>query len=397
MPVKEPGAAMLPLRFPASISILLWMFVVAAGAQTLGDEPYVATARNAILMDAKSGRVYFEKDPDVPVPPASMSKLMTQAIVFDLLKSGDLKPDQLFTVSTNAWKKGGAAAKGSTMYAKAKSEISILNLLRGSIIHSGNDACITLAEGIDGKEQTFVNRMNSKAEAIGLKNSTFRNSTGLPDPNHKMSVRDIALLARYIILNHPDYFPIYGEKSFTWNEISQPNRNPLLADYPGADGMKTGFTKEAGYGLVGTVERDGRRLIMVIAGLPSIEERKNEAEKLLDWGLSKFRAIEVYAEGDRVGRARVWGGSADWVDLITKNSFSVALTKEERKTAEVKLNYKGPLLAPVKSGEQVGTVKVFIEGRAIAELPVTTAASVEPIESMWQKALDSAMIMVFGG
>ncbi|NMD08688.1 MAG: D-alanyl-D-alanine carboxypeptidase, partial [Phyllobacteriaceae bacterium] len=379
------------------LSILFLAIATAVAAQTLGDEPFVSIARNAILMDAKSGRVFFEKDADTSVPPASMSKLMTQAVVFDLLKAGELKPEQLFTVSTNAWKKGGAASKGSTMYAQAKSEISILDLIRGSIIHSANDACITLAEGIDGKEQNFVNRMNAKAEEIGLNKSVFRNSTGLPDPNHKMSVRDIATLARYIILNHPEYFKIYGEKTFTWNKISQPNRNPLLADYPGADGMKTGYTKEAGYGLVGTVERDGRRLIMVIAGLPSIEDRKTEAEKFLDWGLSKFRAIEVYAEGDHVGKARVWGGNADWVNLVTKDSFSVALTKEERKTAEVKLSYKGPLLAPVKAGDEVGTVKVFIEGRAIAELPVMTADSVDPIDSMWQKALDSAMIMVFGG
>jgi D-alanyl-D-alanine carboxypeptidase (penicillin-binding protein 5/6) len=392
--MKTPVVTSLRLSL---LLLFLAMWPLAVRAQTLGDEAYVSAARNAILMDAKSGRVYFEKDADTAIPPASMSKLMTQAVVFDLLKSGDLKPDQMFTVSTNAWKKGGAASKGSTMYAKAKSEISILNLLRGSIIHSGNDACITLAEGIDGKEQTFVNRMNAKAEEIGLKHSTFRNSTGLPDPNHKMSVRDIALLARYIVLNHPDYFPIYGEKSFTWSDIQQPNRNPLLVDYPGADGMKTGFTKEAGYGLVGTVQRDGRRLIMVIAGLPSIDERKAEAERIFDWGLSKFRAIEVYSEGDRVGRARVWGGTEDWVDLVTKSSFSVALTKEERKTAEVKLTYKGPLLAPVKAGDQVGTVKVFIEGRAVAELPVLTSASVEPVESMWQKALDSAMIMAFGG
>jgi D-alanyl-D-alanine carboxypeptidase (penicillin-binding protein 5/6) len=388
---------MLSLRMPAFLSILFLAIATAVAAQTLGDEPFVSIARNAILMDAKSGRVFFEKDADTSVPPASMSKLMTQAVVFDLLKAGELKPEQLFTVSTNAWKKGGAASKGSTMYAQAKSEISILDLIRGSIIHSANDACITLAEGIDGKEQNFVNRMNAKAEEIGLKKSVFRNSTGLPDPNHKMSVRDIATLARYIILNHPEYFKIYGEKTFTWNKISQPNRNPLLADYPGADGMKTGYTKEAGYGLVGTVERDGRRLIMVIAGLPSIEDRKTEAEKFLDWGLSKFRAIEVYAEGDHVGKARVWGGNADWVNLVTKDSFSVALTKEERKTAEVKLSYKGPLLAPVKAGDEVGTVKVFIEGRAIAELPVMTADSVDPIDSMWQKALDSAMIMVFGG
>jgi len=385
------------VRIAVCVLAAFALFSSLCRAQTLGDESYVSAARNAILMDAKSGRIFFEKEADTPIPPASMSKLMTQAIVMDMLKAGDLKPDQLFTVSTNAWKKGGAASKGSTMYAKAKSEISILNLLKGSIIDSANDACITFAENIDGKEQNFVNRMNAKAGELGLKNSTFRNSTGLPDPNHKMSVRDIANLARYIILNHPDYFTIYGEKEFTWSDITQPNRNPLLVDYPGADGMKTGYTKESGYGLVGTVQRDGRRLIMVIAGLPSIDDRKAEAEKFFDWGLAKFRAIEVYAEGDRVGRARVWGGKEDWVDLITNTSFSVALTPEERKTAEIKLSYKGPLLAPVRAGEQVGSVKVFIEGRAVAELPVLTSASVEPVDSMWQKALDSAMIMAFGG
>ena len=389
------------MRFAVRFAFLLLVSLTAAAApaaaQALGDEAYVSTARAAILMDAKSGRVFYEKDADAAIAPGSMSKLMTQAVVMDLVKSGALTPDTMFTVSTNAWKKGGAASKGTTMYAKAKSEISVLNLLRGSIIASGNDACITLAEGIDGKEQTFVNRMNAKADEIGLKNSSFRNSTGLADPAQKMSVRDLALLARYIILNHPAFFTIYSEKNFNWSDINQPSRNPLLVDYPGADGMQTGFTKEGGYGIVGTVERDGRRLIMVLAGMPSVDERKAEAEKMLDWGLSKFRAVEVYAEGDRVGRARVWGGKDDWVDLVTKTSFSVALTKEERKTAEVKLTYRGPLLAPVKAGEEVGIVKVFIEGRVVAELPVMTSTSVDPVDSMWQKALDSAMIMAFGG
>ncbi|MFT3672033.1 D-alanyl-D-alanine carboxypeptidase family protein [Aestuariivirga sp.] len=385
------------VRFAFLLLVSLMTVAAPAAAQALGDETYVSTARAAILMDAKSGRIFYEKDADTPLAPGSMSKLMTQAVVMDLVKSNALSPDTMFTVSTNAWKKGGAASKGTTMYAKAKSEISVLNLLRGSIIASGNDACITLAEGIDGKEQTFVNRMNTKAEEIGLKNSSFRNSTGLADPAQKMSVRDLALLARYIILNHPAFFTIYSEKSFNWSDINQPSRNPLLVDYPGADGMQTGFTKDGGYGIVGTVERDGRRLIMVLAGMPSVDERKAEAEKMLDWGLSKFRAVEVYAEGDRVGRARVWGGKDDWVDLVTKTSFSVALTKEERKTAEVKLTYKGPLLAPVKAGDEVGIVKVFIEGRVVAELPVMTSTSVDPVDSMWQKALDSAMIMAFGG
>lgn len=385
------------LRSAACLLIAIVMAALPVHAQTLADEAYVSAAPQAILIDAKSGRVFYEKDADKAVQPGNMSKLMTQTVVLDLLKSGELLPDTKFTVSTNAWKKGGAPSKGTTMYAKAKTQISVADLLRGAIVASGNDACLVLAEGIDGKESAFVNRMNIKAEEIGLKTSRFRNATGNSDPSHVMSVRDLATLARYVILNHPDYFSLYSEKEFTWSEIKQPNRNPLLVDYPGSDGMMTGFTKEGGYGIVGTVERDGRRLIMVLAGMKSLDDRKAEAEKILDWGLARFRAVEVYAEGDRVGRARVWGGKDHWVDLVTKTSFSVALTKEERKTAEIKLAYRGPLIAPVRAGDQVGIVKVFIEGRAVAELPVMTAASVESVESMWQKALDSALIMAFGG
>ena len=314
-----------------------------------------------------------------------------------MLKAGELKPGQLFKVSTDAWRRGGAPSGTSTMYAALNSEVSVLDLLKGSIIHSANDACLALAEGIAGSEQAFLPHMTAKAKELGLQASTFRNVTGLPDPDHKMSVRDIATVARYIIQNHPDYFPLYGEKSFTWNKIQQPNRNPLLADFPGADGMKTGYTADAGYGLVGTVSRNGRRLIMVIAGLASIDERKTEAQKLLNWGLRQFRSVDVYAAGDRVGQARVWGGSVNWVDLVTRDAFAFAMTKIERETAEVRLAYSGPLLAPVKAGTEVGSVKIFVEGRSIAEIPVLTAEDVPAVDSMWQKALDSALIMVFGG
>jgi serine-type D-Ala-D-Ala carboxypeptidase (penicillin-binding protein 5/6) len=380
----------------AFLLFLCLLLATPTYAQSL-DDAYVSAARNAILIDSKSGQIFYEKDADAAVPPASMSKLMTHAIIFDMLKSGELTEDQLFTVSNNAWKKGGASSKGSTMYAKAKEQISIRDLLRGSIIASGNDATIALAEGVDKRESAFITRLNARAEALGLKNSSFGNVSGLPDPKQRMSVRDIATLARYIITEHPKYFPLYSEREITWNKVKQPNRNPLLADYPGADGMKTGFTKEAGYGLVGTVERGGRRLIMVIAGLPSIEDRKAEAEKLLDWGLGRFRNVQVYGVGDRVGEARVWGGSQDWVDLITRDSFSVALTDQERSTAEVKLSYQGPLIAPVTAGTQVGIVRVMVEGKIVAELPVLTSTSIETVPSMWKRAWDSTKIMVFGG
>lgn len=378
-----------------AIFLAACLFAVSTVAQDV--QPIDTRARNAILVDASTGDVLFQKDADTPVPPASMSKLVTQAVVFDLLKSGDLKDDQKFKISEDAWRRGGSPSGGSTMYAELNSEVSIIDLLRGAVIQSANDACIALAEGIAGSETAFLERMKAKAAKLGLKNSTFRNSTGLPDPQHLMSVRDLALVARSIIYDHPDRFALYKEPAFTWNNIAQNNRNPLLKDYPGADGMKTGYTKEAGYGLVGTAQRDNRRLILVVAGFDSAQARKEDAQKLLDWGFGQYKQVEVFQAKDVVGQARVWGGNENWVDLLTLQPFSIALTEDEKKTVEVKLNYKGPLYAPVKQEDQIGLVRIYVRGRAIAEIPVITAKEVAASEGMWEKAWDSALIMMFGG
>lgn len=353
-------------------------------------------AKQAILIDAKSGAVFFEKDADAAVPPASMSKLMTQAIVFDLLKEGKLKLDQEFIISEDAWRRGGAAAGGSTMYAELNSRVKLSDLISGAIIQSANDACIAIAEGISGSEQAFTRLMTEKAKKLGLTNSTFANATGLPDPGHRMSVRDLSILARYIITNHPDYFKIYSQPEFTWNKIKQQNRNPLLKEYPGADGMKTGYTKEAGYGLVGTATRDGRRLITVVAGLNTLNDRRVESQKLLDWGFNQFKTIDLYEADETVAKARVWGGAERWVNLVTSGAFKVALSPQEQAKAEVKMTYTGPLLAPVKAGQAVGLVRILIDGKSVADVPLVTANEVPAVDSMWRKALDSALIMVFG-
>lgn len=352
---------------------------------------------NAILIDAKSGDVFFEKNADVAVPPASMSKLVTQSIVFDKLQSGEIKEDQEFLVSEDAWRRGGAPSGSSTMYVNPNSKVRVIDLLRGAIIQSANDACIALADGIAGSELAFTELMRKKGQELGLQHSTFRNATGLPDPDHKMSVRDLAIVARHIITEHTDRYTIYGEASFTWNKIEQQNRNPLLKDYQGADGMKTGFTKEAGYGLVGSAVRDGRRLIMVIAGAQSINERKEEAQKLLDWGFQQFKTLDVFEAQEVVAQARVWGGASNWVDLLVPQAFQVALTPTEQKTVEMKLTYKGPLMAPVKAGENVGIVRVLVGGKTVADIPVVTGGDVAAVDSMWERAWDSALIMVFGG
>ena len=380
------------------VKIAVWLVLLATPSVGFAQElPFETTAPQAILIDAKSGIVFFEKNADELVQPASMSKLMTMTLVFEALKAGDLKLDQEFLISENAWRKGGSAGGGSTMYANVNTRIKLVDLMYGSMIQSANDACIAIAEGMAGSEEEFALRMTKRGKELGLQNAVFKNATGLPNPEHLMSVRDLTILARHIILDFPEYYKIYSEKEFTWNNITQKNRNPLLLDYPGADGMKTGYIKDSGYGMVGSAVRDGRRLVLVIASLKSIKERKEEAQKLLDWGFRQFKTIDVYTAGDVVSKARVWGGSARWVDLVIKQDLRLALSAKEQEHIEVKLSYSGPLIAPVKAGDKIGTVRFLMDGKTISEVPVETANAVDAVDSIWSRALDSLMIMALGG
>jgi D-alanyl-D-alanine carboxypeptidase (penicillin-binding protein 5/6) len=370
----------------------------AATAQTSPLPPPLDTPiPHAILMDARTGLVFYEKGADELVAPASTSKLMTALMVFDALKDGRITLDTEFLISEDAWRRGGAPSGGSTMYATLNSRVKLSDLIQGVIVQSANDACIAIAEGMAGSEPAFSDRMTRRAREIGLTQATFRNATGLPDPEHRMTARELAILAQYIIKTYPEYYHYYSQPEFTWNKISQKNRNPLLTDFPGADGLKTGYTREAGYNLVGSAIRDGRRLILVVAGSASIEERRKEAEKILDWGFRQFRPIEVYGANDRVGRARVWGGDTRWVDLVTPKSIRVLLSPAEQQKVTVDLHYTGPLMAPVKAGEKAVTIQFNLEGRTVAEFPVETAREVAAISSMWLKAWDSLVYMVFGG
>lgn len=377
--------------------VLSWLTLCSVPTTAQQADPFETIASQAILLDASSGNVLFDKNADSAIPPASMSKLVTQAVVFEVLANGTLKEEDLFSISENAWRRGGSPSGGSTMYAEVNSKVSVINLLRAAVIQSANDACIALAEGISGSEAAFVELMTKKAVQLDLRNSVFGNSTGLPDPNQKMSMRDLAKVALHIIESHPGYFPLYSERAFTWNKIEQQNRNPLLKDYAGADGMKTGFTKESGYGLVGTVQRSNRRLIMVIAGLKTAIDRQAEAQRLLDWGFRQFKQTDFFAARETVAQARVWGGESDWVDVVTRDGFSVALTDRERPGVELKLSYKGPLIAPVKEGDVVGMVRIYVSGKVVAEVPVETTRSVAAVDSMWEKAWDSLRIMIMGG
>jgi len=355
------------------------------------------TAKNAILMDSRSGKVFFEKNADELVAPASMSKVMTMLMVFERLKSGQLRLDDEFTVSVDAWKRGGATSGGSTMYADVNSRVKLSDLIQGVIVQSANDACIVIAEGISGSEAAFAEMMTKRARELGLEKSVFRNATGLPDPGHLVTVRELAMLTRYLIEVFPDYYKTYSQPEFTWNNITQRNRNPLLGTFPGADGVKTGYTNASGYGLIGSAVRDGRRLIIVLNGMKSASERAREAPKLLDWGFRQFRSLPIYAAGESVGQARVWGGTQSWVRLAAKDNVRIMLSDEERDTAAAEISYQTPLIAPVKAGTEVGKLRIKVEGRLISETPLYTADAVETSDNIWRKALDSLTYMAFGG
>jgi serine-type D-Ala-D-Ala carboxypeptidase (penicillin-binding protein 5/6) len=358
---------------------------------------YESSAKQAILMDSGSGKVLFEKNADELMHPASMSKIMTMIMVFERLESGRLSLDDEFTVSENAWRRGGATSGGSTMYLELNSRVSLENLIKGVIVQSGNDACIVIAEGIAGSEQAFADMMTDRARELGLEKSTFQNATGLTHPDHQMTPRELALLARYLIEVFPGYYETYSIPEFTWNDITQRNRNPLLSSYPGADGIKTGYVSAAGYGLTGSARRDGRRLIMVINGLESTRARAEEAQKMLDWGFRQYRTVELYQAGDSVGRARVWGGSERWVGLAAKDDVRLALSDEERDATTVEVAYDGPLMAPVENGAEVGTVRFKVDGRVISESPLVTVRAVDAAAPMWSRAIDSVAYMIFGG
>ena len=352
-------------------------------------------AAHAILLDAATDTVLFQKAPDERMPPASMAKLMTTAVVFDAVKAGKLKLTDEFVVSETAWRQGGIKSGGSTMFAKLNSSISVDDLMHGVIIQSGNDACITVAEGMAGTEASFAGLMNEEARHIGLTGSHFANSTGLPDPDQYMTAHDLARLAKYIIEQFPESYKIYGEREFTWNKIKQPNRNPLLDMNIGADGLKTGFTDEAGYGLVGSAVRDGQRLIVVVNGLKSAKERGDEAKRPLEYGFKSFEARPLFEEGTIVGAAKLFGGASGRVDLVGNGAINVLMPKNSSDRLSAKIVYAGPVPAPIAAGQQVASLNVYRGDRLVLEAPLYAVDSVER-GNLRQRAFDGAAELVIG-
>lgn len=359
-----------------SFFLLLALAAAAAGLPSAAQA--VATietqAEEAFLVDFETGAVLLDKNADRLMPPSSMSKLMTAYIVFEQLQNKRLSLDDLLTVSEKAWRKGG-----SKMFVEVGSQVRVEDLLRGVIVQSGNDACIVLAEGLAGSEEAFAEQMTEMAREIGMSESTFRNSTGWPDPNHLMTARELAILAKHTIQDHPEYYHYYSEKEFIWNGIRQGNRNPLLYRNVGADGLKTGHTEDAGYGLTASAIQNGRRLILVVNGLPSMEARADESDRLLSWGFREFDNYALFKAGDTVDEAQVWLGAEETVPLVIAEDLKVTLPRTDRNGMQVAVVYDAPIPAPIQVGQEIATLRVTWPDGVPVEVPLRAGEAVEQL------------------
>jgi D-alanyl-D-alanine carboxypeptidase (penicillin-binding protein 5/6) len=359
------------------------------------EDTFQTSVPNALLLDPDSNSVLFEKGGDELVAPASLAKLMTLEFVFNEIKQGRLKLTDEFTISENAWRKGGAPSHGSTMFAAIHSKVSLDDLIHGIIVDSANDACIAIAEGIAGNEAAFGAMLTKRAREIGLQKSTFTNATGYSDPNLRVTPRELAELARHIMQTYPDFYPYFAEREFTWDKIRQQNRNPLLAMGIGADGMKTGETSEAGFNLVGSAVVDNFRLIAVLTGARSDKERADEARKLLDFGFHGFEARILFAEGQTIGEAKIFGGNASYVPLLGPGTIKVMMPKNGGEHLIARVVYSGPVPAPVTKGQSIGTLKVWRGENLALEAPLEAADDVGK-GSMTHRAMDAATELIIG-
>lgn len=375
------------------------LFALAAGISCLSivsaAHAFETNAENAILMDYETGAYIFTKNHQEMIPPASMSKLMTVYVLLSKIKEGEISLEDTFTVSEKAWRKGGAASGGSTMFLKIGQEVKVEDLIKGILIQSGNDACITVAENIAGSEEEFAAMMNETAEKIGLKNAHFENATGLPHPEHKISVEDLGILARHIIKEFPEYYHIFKEKEFTFNGIKQGNRNPLLYSIKGSDGLKTGHTSEAGFCLTGSAVRGNRRLIEVIAGLKSNKERSEEAENLITWGFANFENYKFFNENQIVAEIPVWYGTVKSVEAIVPEKIVKTAKKSAKNKYHAKIMYDTPLKAPVFKGDKVGELLISYNDKIIDKIPLIAKNDVAKIGTV-SRFLTNLKYFVFG-
>jgi len=355
-------------------------------------------ARTAILLDYHSNEILYESDADAQIYPASMTKIMTTIIAFDLLKKNQLNLEDKFVVSENAWRLSQSGY--SSMFIMVNDEVTVEDLLKGIVIASGNDACVALAEGIAGSEENFADMMNEKAEEIGMTSTNFSNSSGINDPDNYSTVRDIALMSKYLITNYPEFYTLYGEKTFTWDRtggdpIKQGNRNPLLYKKVGVDGIKTGYLAVEKYSLASTMKKETRRIIAVASGFPNKNLRSSESLKLLNWGYRNTNTYEISKKGVTFFELDTWLGRKNKIKAVTKDDFYITINKKNIRHLKITLDYSGPVKAPIEKGQQIATLNVFNKDEVIKKLPLYASENI-PKVNFFKSLFTSMNYLIWG-
>lgn len=360
------------------------------------EPPFTVKSEQVLLFDSDTGSVLFSRKADAPFPPASLAKLMTAEVVFQALSEGKLRPDTTFTVSEHAWRTGGAPSRTATMFARLNSQLTVNDLIQGVVVQSANDGAIILAEGMNGSEQAFSQRMNERAKALGLKNSAFINPTGLPeDGKQQVTLTDMLKLARHLHDTYPQYYPLYSQESFSWNNILQRNRNPLLRLNLGADGLAMGGTQESGLSIIASAQQNGRRIYLGLNGAKTVHDRTDDAEKLIRWAMNDFVKTPVFNADTEVAQASLYGGTQGYVGLITHDAISVLVPVQDKAKLHSQVIYEGPVAAPVSKGQEIGRLQIMRDKEVLLERPVYAAQDVDE-GTLRNKSLDALYELATG-
>ncbi len=369
------------------------LLVGTAAAQT----PPVAfdtKAKQILLVDAETGTVLFSRAENDPVPPASLAKLMTMEVVAEAIAKGEISAETVYDVSEHAWRTGGAPSGTSTMFAALKSRIRVADLLQGMAVQLANDACIILGEGMTGSEAAFAEKMTARARELGMPLATFRNATGLPDPQNQITMSELVTLTRHLHEAHPDLYKLYAQPEFEWNKILQRNKNPLIAANVGVDGLATGFAEGYGFSLAASMQRGDRRVYLAMGGLATDKERTEESRKVLDWAMTAFEKRRIFTDGEAIGEASIYGGAASHVALVAGGPVDVLLPVDNPERLTARVVYKWPLRAPVEAGAEVGVVRLWNGEKLLREVPVKTASAVDK-GTLASRALDALQELLF--
>lgn len=378
------------------LSVVFGCAALFAGAAVAQPQPtaFDTKAKQILLVDAETGSVLFSRAENEPIPPASLAKLMTMEVVAEAIAKGEISADTVYDVSEHAWRTGGAPSGTSTMFAALKSRIRVADLLQGVAVQLANDACIILGEGMAGSETAFAEKMTARARELGMPIATFRNATGLPDPQNRITMSELVTLTRHLHEAHPDLYRLYSQPEFEWNKILQRNKNPLIAAKVGVDGLATGFAEGYGFSLAASMQRGDRRVYLAMGGLETDKERTEESRKVFDWAMTAFEKRRIFADGEAIGEASVYGGATSHVALVAGGPVDVLLPVNNPERLTARVVYKWPLRAPVEAGAEVGVVRLWNGERLLREVPVKTAGAVGQ-GTLASRALDALQELLF--